>query len=125
MPKVLQKKQNISNIGLLSILHLIEPDEAETLREIGIKLHTKYIKPPFVDKDMDIIEDTIIILAHIVSGHYLSNRTHRISKPQENLLSFTLKVYKNHEPGIFRELLHIEPSVFDSLVALLELISKT
>jgi len=121
MPKVAQKKKNISNISVLSVFRLIEPDEAETLREIGIKLHTKYMKPPFVDKDMDIVEDTIIMLAYIVSGRYLSDRTHRISKPQENLLNFTLKVYKTHEPGIFRELLRIEPSVFDSLVALLEL----
>lgn len=117
MPKASQQKQIVSDLGLFALLQLAEPDEAELLRTLGLQIPAKFLQPPFVDRNMDITEETLSILSCIISSRYLRDRTNRISKPRHNLLWFNLNIYKTMEPALFREHLRIEPAVFNSLVA--------
>lgn len=81
----------------------------------------KLLASSFMERDAEIFEETFLYIKYIKSNHYLNGRAHRISKPSDTILSWTLNIWKHSDRKMFREQLHVEPDTFDAMVAVLSL----
>jgi hypothetical protein len=119
MPKVTKQKKIISELLILAILQLGEADEEEISGRAVRKNAKKLLASSFMERDAEILEETFLYIEYIKTTRYLSGRTHRISKPSETILSWTLNIWKYSDQSMFREQLRVEPDTFDAMVTIL------
>ena len=108
MPKVTKHREIINELLILAILQLGEADEEEISGRAIRNNAKKILASSFMDGDAEILKETFLYIKCIKSTRYLTGRTHRISKPSETILSWTLNIWRYSDKRMFWEQLCVE-----------------